>query len=244
MLKATISTKLLMLIVDALNSLTSETRFVYNQNGISADGVDAANCALCKISISKDAFESYEAEDGEIGLDLVKLKEMKQFLTKYNKVELEIKKGSNVIELNFGAYKSKIVTINTSTIKKVPEPPNLNAIGEAIVQGSVLNESIKAATLVHSMLYIVIEENAFYIYAEDLSNEIRRDFSEEEILMCNYEPCKSLYSIDYLIDMGKIMKDYEIGIKFGNDFPIIFDFDIFDKNGHITYLLAPRILNK
>ena len=53
---------------------------------------------------------------------------------------------------------------------------------------------------------------------------------------------KSLFSIDYFSNMIKPVKsDDPITISMGNDNPIRVDFDIAEKKGHVTYLLAPRI---
>jgi proliferating cell nuclear antigen len=38
-----------------------------------------------------------------------------------------------------------------------------------------------------------------------------------------------------------VRSDDTITINLGNDNPIRVDFDIAEKNGHVTYLLAPRI---
>jgi proliferating cell nuclear antigen len=53
---------------------------------------------------------------------------------------------------------------------------------------------------------------------------------------------RSLFSLDYLKDMGKVMgKAAEVEISLGVDHPVRFSFDIAGGNGHVEYLLAPRI---
>jgi proliferating cell nuclear antigen len=53
---------------------------------------------------------------------------------------------------------------------------------------------------------------------------------------------RSLFSIDYFSNMIKPVKGEDtITIQMGSDNPIRVDFDIADKKGHVTYLLAPRI---
>jgi proliferating cell nuclear antigen len=53
---------------------------------------------------------------------------------------------------------------------------------------------------------------------------------------------RSLFSLDYLKDMGKVMsKTAEVEIFLGIDHPVRFSFDIAGGNGHVEYLLAPRI---
>ena len=53
---------------------------------------------------------------------------------------------------------------------------------------------------------------------------------------------KSLFSLDYLKDMGKVMsRTDEVEIHIGVDHPVKFSFNIAGGNGHVEYLLAPRI---
>jgi len=53
---------------------------------------------------------------------------------------------------------------------------------------------------------------------------------------------RSLFSIDYFSNMIKPVKGEDpITIQIGNDNPIKVEFDIAEKKGHVTYLLAPRI---
>jgi len=54
--------------------------------------------------------------------------------------------------------------------------------------------------------------------------------------------CRSLFSIDYFSNMIKPVRGEDpITIMLGEDNPIKVEFDIADKKGHVTYLLAPRI---
>jgi proliferating cell nuclear antigen len=53
---------------------------------------------------------------------------------------------------------------------------------------------------------------------------------------------KSLFSIDYFSNMIKPVKGEDpVTIHIGTDNPIRVDFNIAENNGHVTYLLAPRI---
>jgi len=243
MFKAMISTKTFMTLIEAIETIQHDAKLMYNSEGWATSVIDGANAALCKITLSKDAFNSYEAGEGDIGLDLVLIKQAKQFITKYDIMKLEVKDGSNTLDLDFGDYTYKFNLISTATMKKVPDPPTLSSTGEFIVKGSVFNDAIKASALVSTMASIVIDTNNVYVYAKDAANEIKRTFTEEEILFCNYQECESLYSIDYLIDICKILKDYEITVKTGTKFPVIFSCKFAEGCGDIVYLIAPRIPN-
>ena len=53
---------------------------------------------------------------------------------------------------------------------------------------------------------------------------------------------RSLFSLDYLKDMNKaIPKDAEVELELGDEYPVKLHFDIAEAQGHVTYMLAPRI---
>ena len=54
------------------------------------------------------------------------------------------------------------------------------------------------------------------------------------------EKYKSLFSLDYLSNIVKSANE-DITIYLGNDNPMQVEFDFAGKNGHVVYLLAPRI---
>ena len=56
------------------------------------------------------------------------------------------------------------------------------------------------------------------------------------------ERAKSLFSLDYFANMVKAGRTSPgIHLNLGNDYPVKIEFDIAGGNGHVTYLLAPRI---
>jgi proliferating cell nuclear antigen len=78
--------------------------------------------------------------------------------------------------------------------------------------------------------------------AEGDTDNIRREFGKDELKSLTPNEARSLFSLDYLKDMGKVMsKAAEVEIFLGLDHPVRFSFDIANGNGHVEYLLAPRI---
>ena len=61
-------------IVNIISTLIDEVKFTITPEGMTLKAVDAAHVAMIEMEIEKCAFESYEAESCEIGLDLDKVK--------------------------------------------------------------------------------------------------------------------------------------------------------------------------
>jgi proliferating cell nuclear antigen len=86
------------------------------------------------------------------------------------------------------------------------------------------------------------KDETFYMIADGDTDNIRREFSKDELKSLTPNEARSLFSLDYLKDMGKVMsRAPEVEIFIGLDHPVRFSFDIANGNGHVEYLLAPRI---
>jgi proliferating cell nuclear antigen len=82
----------------------------------------------------------------------------------------------------------------------------------------------------------------FSMTAEGDTDHIKREFGKSEVNFINGVEARSLFSLDYLKDMGKVMsRAAEIEVSLGIDHPAKFSFFIAMGNGHVEYLLAPRI---
>ena len=76
MFKAVIKSEILKGLVGVISTLIDEVKFTIDKEGMSLKAVDPAHVAMVDLKINADAFESYEAEETEIGLDLDKVKEV------------------------------------------------------------------------------------------------------------------------------------------------------------------------
>jgi len=242
MFKGTIEADVLRTTIDAISALVTECRLHYSENEVHTSAVDTANVAMINLRLARDAFVEFSASEGEIGLDIAKLKNIFSMLGKAN-VTLHYPDGSNKIDLTFEGYKYSVALLDTNTLKKDPSAPNIELPGQVTLAGSDIYSAIKAAAIVSDKIWFVIDpvEKLFYTNAEGDTDHIRREFNGDDITSCNYVEAKSLFSIDYLKDMGKVMSGNEVTISLGINHPARFSFSIANGRGYIDYLIAPRI---
>ena len=244
MLKATMTADIFRDTVDALSALVTECRLHFSETEIWARAVDTANVAMIILTLKKEAFSQYESIPGEIGLDIAKLKNTYSMMGKSNEISLEHQEGTNKIEVKFEGYHYSITLLDPNTIKKDPNLPNIQLPGQVTISGMELYNVIKSASIVSDKIWFSIEpENReFVLYAEGDSDNIKRSFSSGEVISSNWEKARSLFSIDYLKDMGRVMSHVEkINIDLGSNHPVKFSFEIAGGKGQVEYLLAPRI---
>lgn len=244
MLKATIDADILKESIDAISALVTECRLHTDENGISTRAVDTANVAMVSLSLKKEAFSSFESTKNELGLDIAKLKNIFGMMGKNEPISLELPDNGQKLRVSFEGYRYSITLLDPNTIRKDPNPPNIELPGKVVLSGADLYNSIKAASVVSDKIALGIDpiQQIFYMAAEGDTDHIRKEYGKNEVTFLNNMEARSLFSLDYLKDMGKVMsRAEEVEISIGIDHPVKFAFYIAGGKGYVEYLLAPRI---
>ncbi|MDN7012667.1 DNA polymerase sliding clamp [Methanoculleus sp. FWC-SCC3] len=244
MLKATINAEIFRESIDAIAALVTECRLHTAEDLIRTRSVDTANVAMVSLELQSTAFNSFSATAGELGLDIAKLKNIIGMMGKGDALTLNLLDEERKLELSFGGYRYSISLLDVNTIRKDPNPPGIDLPGKVVVPGDALNNAIKAAAVISDKIALGIDPDAmtFYMEAEGDTDQIKLALGEDELVALNPVQARSLFSIDYLKDMGRVMaRADEVEVYLGIDHPVRFVFDIADGNGRVEYLLAPRI---
>ncbi|RXE55419.1 DNA polymerase [Methanoculleus taiwanensis] len=244
MLKATIDAEIFRESIDAMAALVTECRLHTEEDTLRTRAVDTANVAMVSLELKSGAFESYTATPGELGLDIAKMKNVLGMMGKGDTLTMDLPEEERKLEISFKGYRYSITLLDVNTIRKDPNPPTIELPGRVIISGNALNNAIKAAAVISDKIALGIDPDAmtFYMEAEGDTDHIKLALGEDELVSLNPVSARSLFSLDYLKDMGKVMaKAAEVEVHLGVDHPVRFAFDIADGNGRVEYLLAPRI---
>jgi proliferating cell nuclear antigen len=172
------------------------------------------------------------------------MKNILGMMGKGDALTLNLLEDERKLELSFGGYRYSISLLDVNTIRKDPNPPGIDLPGKAVLSGEALNNAIKAAAVISDKIALGIDPDAmtFYMEAEGDTDHIKLALGEDELVALNPVRARSLFSIDYLKDMGRVMaRADKVEVHLGIDHPVRFVFDIADGNGRVEYLLAPRI---
>jgi len=244
MLKATIDADIFREFIDAISALVPECRLHTTENGLTTRAVDTANVAMVGLELRKEAFDSYKATTSQLGIDLSKMKNIFNMAGKGDLISLDLPDNAQKMSVAVHGYHYSVTLLDTNTIRKDPNPPTINLPGKIVIAGEDFNNAMKAAAVISDKIALGInpKEQTFYLVAEGDTDNIRREFSKDELKSLTPNEARSLFSLDYLKDMGKVMsRASEVEIFLGIDHPVRFSFDIAGGNGHVEYLLAPRI---
>ena len=239
---AKIKAEILKTLIDVTSPLVSEVKLNINKDGISLRAVDPAHVAMVDLHISKDAFEEFQADELELGLDIDKLNGIMRLSNTGDTVSLEYDEKSNRLIIKIENLTRRMALIDTAGMPD-PKMPTLDLPGKVILKASEITKGVKASEAISDHLALIVTEDAFEVFAEGDTDTVNLKLPKESLVELTADgKYKSLFSIDYLSNMIKPLKgDSSIIINVGNDNPTRVEFDIAESKGHVTYLLAPRI---
>lgn len=242
MFTAKVKSEIIKDIIDVTSPLVNEAKFNINAKGITLRAVDPAHVAMVDLEITEKAFDEYKADDMELGIDLDKLSGIMKLATTGDTVTLEYDEESNRLIVRIGNLVRRMGLIDTAGMPD-SKVPNLELPAKAILRASEISKGVRASEAVSDHLALSVDKESFELSAEGDTDTVHLKLPKE-LLVELHAPgkFKSLFSIDYFSNMIKpVRAEDPITISLGTDNPIRIDFDIAQKNGHVTYLLAPRI---
>lgn len=242
MFNAKVKSYILKEIIDVTSPLVNEAKFNITSKGISLRAVDPAHVAMVDLEIKSTAFEEYKSNEMELGIDLDKLSGIMRLASSGDIVSLEYDEKSNRLVVKIGNLVRRMGLIDTAGMPD-SKVPNLDLPAMAVVKASELSKGVRASEAVSDHLALSVDKDSFELFAEGDTDTVNLKLPKDLLVKLNSPgKFKSLFSIDYFSNMIKPVRGEDsITISMGNDNPIRVDFDIAEKKGHVTYLLAPRI---
>ncbi|HEY9246695.1 MAG TPA: DNA polymerase sliding clamp [Candidatus Methanoperedens sp.] len=242
MFKAVIGAERLKDSIESISTLVDEARFKLMPDGISVKAVDPANVAMVSFDLTKDAFDSFEATEGEIGIDLTKLNGIMEMADRNDSIELELDESAHKLVVRMRGLSYTMSLLDPSSIRKEPKVPSLDLPAQIIIKGEDLKRAIKAAEKVSDYMSMGIKGNVFFMEAEGDTDNVRLEMTKDQLIDITPADSKSLFSLDYLTDIGKIAgKAGEVTIDLGKDYPMKMRLKIAEGHGEVSYMLAPRV---
>ena len=120
--------------------------------------------------------------------------------------------------------------------------PNPDLPGRIVIRGEDLKRAVKAAEKVSDYMSMGIMGDTFFMEADGDTDNVRLEMTKDQLIEIKPGDAKSLFSLDYLSDMSKILgKASEITIDIGKDYPLKIRFKIAEGHGDVSYMLAPRV---
>ena len=244
MFNAIVRAETLQATLDSVGVLVDECKIHLDDGGIEIRAVDPANVGMVDLSLDASAFESYEADGGLIGVNLVRLQDIAGMADSDQLVHLELDEETRKLHISIDGLEYTLALIDPESIREEPDLPDLDLAATIVIEGRDIDRAVTAADMVsdHIELGVNEAEEVFYVKAQGDTDDVHLELDAEDLIDLVVGPASSLFSLDYLQDMNKaIPKDAEVTMELGDEFPVKLHFDIAEGEGSVTYMLAPRI---
>jgi proliferating cell nuclear antigen len=244
MFKAIVSADTLGAALDSVSVLVDECKIRLEADGLTIRAVDPANVGMVDLELSAAAFESYETDGGVIGVNLDRLEDIVGMADSDQLVHLELDEETRKLHISLDGLEYTLALIDPDSIRQEPDLPDLDLPAEIVIEGRDIDRAVTAADMVsdHIALGVDSDDEEFYVDAEGDTDDVHLELGQEDLIDLTAGEARSLFSLDYLKDMNKaIPKDAEVTMELGEEFPVKMHFGFAEGDGHVTYMLAPRI---
>lgn len=237
----------------ALNAISSEVRMHIDSGSLSARMVDNANVAMVELQYAHSAFESFKVNKPiTLGIDVPAVYGLRTMLKKDSLVSFEIderttpgdKDKEDMKELFYSVSiegcNTRFTGIDVNTIRRDPNSPaiNLDTVVE-LIAGDLI-QGIKDIKKITDKVTFTFDHGVFTMIGEGDTTKMTKEISLYKCAPITMSTARSLYSLEYLIDITKTMNKKDvISFQFKTEHPLRIKKD--DSYREITFLLAPRI---
>src|SRR6266571_1710411 len=209
-------------VVDVVSTLVDEAKFNVSKDSVIVKAVDPAHVAMVDLSLDRGAFESFKADEGELGIDMDKMKEILRLAKAGETISLSHDEDKNRLVVTVGNTTRRMALVDTAGMSD-PKVPSLNLPAKVVVRTDELRQAIRASES--------DTDNVSHMVPKDLLEEIQAK-----------EAVRSLFPLDYFSNMVKAISSApNVSLFLGSDYPVKMEFKIAGGKGDVKFLLAPRI---
>lgn len=234
--------------IDTFTPLVNEGKVHFNDDGLTARVVDPGNIAMIRPGhLASEAFESYDSPGAvTVGVNFDRLNERLSAAGSSDLVEFEVDMEARMLSIGFRNIQHSVAMIDPDAIRKEPDDPDLDLPNTVTIQGAAFKEAVSNADMVsdHLEIHGNPSQREVVMRAQGDTDDVTVTFDRDDTTDPTevVEDVESLYSLEYLTDMVKpIPKDAEVSLTFGNEYPVLIDYEAHEGMLEASQMLAPRI---
>ena len=228
-------------LVNIISTLIDEVKFTITPEGMTLKAVDAAHVAMIEMEVEKCAFDKYEAEDCEIGLDLDKVKDVLKLAASGDVIGMEQDDTHGRLVFKVGTITRRMNLVDTTTMSD-PKVPQLSLTAKISLPVDELQKGIRAADKISDHITLKAGPGYFDMFCEGDTDSVSLHLDGASVEVDSDSEVCSMFPLDYFSNIIKaIPAGTTVMVELDNDYPVKLVFSLADGNARVNYLLAPRI---
>ncbi|MGQ0796568.1 MAG: proliferating cell nuclear antigen (pcna), partial [Methanobacteriota archaeon] len=234
MFEAKLKAEVLKEVVDVVSTLVDEVKFNVGKDAVAVKAVDPAHVAMVDLSLDRAAFDAYKADDGEIGVDMDKMKEILRLAKSGDVIAMAHDEGKNRLVVSVGNTTRRMALVDTAGMSD-PKVPSLNLPAKVTVRTDELRQGIRASESISDHIALKVSNSGFEIVSEgdtdNVSHAVPKELLEELQVK---DAVRSLFPLDYFSNMVKsIGSATTVTLYLGSDYPVKMEFKIAGGKGEV-----------
>lgn len=232
--------------LDALDALVDECVVRVDGDGLHVDAMDPATVGMVSLTLDREAFEAYEAPDGDLrlGVPIDRLQDVVGIADADQPIHLAFDAETRMLHVRVGELAYTLALIDPDAIRSPPDRIDLaeQYSASASLDGAGFARAVDAAEMVADHLALGTEDDLLYVRAEGDTDSVEVEFDREDCASLDDGPAHSLFSLQYLASVnGAIPTDRVVDLRFGEEAPIEAAFDVADGDGRVAFVVSPRM---
>lgn len=231
--------------LQTVNALVDECKLNISDNGMQITSVDPANVAMIDVRVPDTVFETYEAREHTIGVDLNRLLDILALFSSEEDESAKVTLDEETRKLLFecGGLNYKLALLDPDSIRAEPDIPELDLSSETVLESDDFSRVIRACNMVADhMTFAANDSGTFIGSATGDTDDVRVTFEEDDVVDMDPGEAESMFSIEYLSDIdSEIPSDVNVSVQVGDEYPLMLEFSVCNGGAPVFYMLAPRI---
>lgn len=233
--------------LDAVGALVAEARVEVQSEGIDVMAVDPAGVAQVDATLAVDGFESYDADDGTLGVNTEKLSDVVGMAGGDQLVHLTYDPERRKLVVEIGGVTYTMALIDPQSIRASPDPTDLDLPAAVTVEGDQLAKAVTAVDMVGDHVTIGADagREELLIAGQGDTDTVDVVYDAADVIAADWGDAESLFSLDYLEDVTKPMPgDAEVTVRVGQEFPMELAYEACEGDVTVENMIAPRIQSR
>ncbi len=212
------------------------------KDGISVSAVDTASIGLVNMDVKGNIFDSFEANEESFGLPVNRFLDVLRLCETIDDVlYMRFNESENTLEIECGGLYYSLSLLETSSVKPVPEVPDLDLTCSVTFESGELTDAVSAGNMFSDFITFRSDGSKVSVSGGGENNAILSK-NGSDLVFFEGENANSTFKASYFDSiLSKIGDEEELTVDFGIDYPALVTFSPKNIDCSIEYVLAPRI---
>lgn len=228
----------------SLSTILDEVVIEVSDSELSASGVDPANVALVFVSLQSTAFDEFDGGSAQYGVTLSKFNDGLSLVKSGTSISLTHDDDRYRLVFTGDGLTYNMGYMGPDSVRQSPGKPNVDWPVSLLVPAETFQRGLTAADMVADHITLSVADETLTMEASGDTDDVELELDDSSGVTFESagEDVSSIFSLDYLKDIfSGVPKDAILQLRLGNSVPLMLTTTFADEQGHIMYIVAPRI---